>query len=351
MTYQGPGKGRKRRRMAAVFAVIAIGGATGLGVRFAAAADDPAAAPISVAGTLEHRGHPTTVPEDYVRIANAPAARPAPAPGANASRGSFVSRCGRNTEGHRNSANFIVSPGDSNGAHHMHDYVGNVSADGNSTNESLAAAGTTCRLGDRSTYFWPVIRDIRRAGDDADQPGGGLDGNLGTILTPAAVTLQFRGNAQAKVVSMPRFIRVITGDARAVTNGPNAPNARAQWTCSGTRGKVSTTQYPICPREQLVQRISDFPGCWDGANTDSANHRTHTAFADPTTGACPEGTVAIPQLRITLSYRVPPGASYALDTFPEQLRKAVTDHNDFVNVMPDSLMRLAVRCINSGRRC
>ena len=77
MTYQGPGKGRKRRRMAAVFAVLAIGGATGLGVRFAAAADDPAAAPITVAGTLEHRGHPTTVPEDYVRIADAPAARPA----------------------------------------------------------------------------------------------------------------------------------------------------------------------------------------------------------------------------------------------------------------------------------
>ena len=354
MTYQAQRKGRRRRRMAAVFAVVAVGGATTLGIRFAAAAEDPAdpaAAPISVAGTLEHRGHPTTVPADYVRIADAPAAAPPPRPGAEASRGSFVSRCGRNTDGHRNSDNFIVSPGVANGAHHVHDYVGNLSADGNSTDESLAAAGTTCRLGDRSTYFWPVVRDIRRPGPDADHPGGGLDGNLGTILTPADVTLQFRGNAQAKVVGMPRFIRVITGDARAVTNGPDAPNARAQWTCSGTRGKVSTTQYPICPRRQLVQRISDFPGCWDGANTDSANHRTHTAFADPVTGACPAGTVAIPQLRITLSYRVPPGASYALDTFPEQLRKAVTDHNDFVNVMPDSLMRRVVACINSGRRC
>jgi hypothetical protein len=331
--------------------VVAIGGATGLGVRFAAAADDPAATPITVAGTLQHGGHPTTVPEDYVRIADAPDAKPAPAAGADAARGSFVSRCGRNADGHRNSDNFIVSPGVSNGAHHMHDYVGNVSADGNSTDESLAAAGTTCRFGDRSTYFWPVLRDIRRAGDDADQPGGGQDGNLGTIITPASATLQFRGNAQAKVVAMPRFLRIVTGDAKAITNGPNAPNARAQWTCSGTRGKVSSTQYPICPRGQLVQRISDFPGCWDGANTDSTNHRTHTSFADPTTGACPEGTKAIPQLRITLSYQVPPGASYALDTFPEQLRKAVTDHNDFENVMSAALMRFAVSCINSGRRC
>ena len=140
---------------------------------------------------------------------------------------------------------------------------------------------------------------------------------------PSSVSLQFRGNAQAKVVPMPRFLRIITGDAKAVTNGPNAPNARAHWTCSGTTNRFSATQYPLCPRGQLVQRVNDFPGCWNGTDLDSANHRTHTAFADPTTGACPEGFKAIPQLRITLSYRVPAGNSYAVDTFPEQLRKAV----------------------------
>ena len=351
MTYQGPGKGRKRRRMAAVFAVVAIGGATGIGVRFAAAADDPAAAgAITVAGTLQHRGHPSTLPEDYVRIADAPdAGRHPPRPGRVPRQLRLAVRPQRRRppqlrQLHRLPRRLQRRPPH---ARLRGQRVRRRQLD----DESLAAAGTTCRRGDLSTYFWPVVRDIRRAGDDADQPGGGLDGNLGTIITPASVPLQFRGNAQAKVVAMPRFLRVITGDAKAVTNGPNAPNARAQWTCSGTRGKVSSTQYPICPRGQLVQRISDFPGCWDGANIDSTNHRTHTSFADPTTGACAEGTVAIPQLRITLSYRVPRGASYALDTFPEQLRKAVTDHNDFVNVMPDSLMRRAVACINSGRRC
>ena len=80
-----------------------------------------------------------------------------PRPGRNASRGTFTSQCGRNADGaHRNSDNFITSPGVSNAAHHTHDYVGNLSTDGNSTNESLAAAGTTCRFGDKSTYFWPV---------------------------------------------------------------------------------------------------------------------------------------------------------------------------------------------------
>jgi hypothetical protein len=341
--------------MAAIFAVLAVGSAAGVGVRWAAAAESPAAAP-EIQSTLESvdaqgHHHPVTVPEDYVRIADAPAAAPAPRPARGASRGTFTAQCGRNTNGHRNSDNFITSPGVSNGAHHTHDYVGNLSTDGNSTNDSLAAAGTTCRSGDLSTYFWPVVRDIRQAGDDAGAPGGGADGNMGTILTPAQVSIQFLGNAQAKVVAMPRFLRIVTGDAKAVTNGPNDPLARAHWTCSGTRDKASGTQYPICPRGQLVQRVNDFPGCWNGTDLDSANHRTHVAFADPATGACPAGFQAIPQLRITLSYRVAPGASYAVDTFPEQLRKAVTDHNDFEDVMPDRLMARAVGCINRGTRC
>jgi len=84
---------------------------------------------------------------------------------------------------------------------------------------------------------------------------------------------------------------------------------------------------------------------------DSATHRTHVAFPDPATGACPAGTVAIPRLRITLGYRVPPGRSYAIDSFPDQQRRALTDHFDFLNVMSEPLMREAVDCLNTGRTC
>jgi hypothetical protein len=336
--------------MAAVFAIVAIAGAAGIGVRFAAAAEDPTAEATVQASTEPVHEHATTSPEDYVAIADAPAAAPAPPTARTGSRGTFTTPCGRNTNGHHNSDNYITSPGVTNGAHHIHDYVGNLSTDGNSTDESLAAAGTTCRFGDKSAYFWPVLRDIRTAGDDADQPGGGADGNMGTILVPTTVSIQFRGNAQAKVVAMPRFLRIVTGDAKAVTNGPDAPNARAHWTCSGTTDRASTTQYPLCPSGQLVQRVLDFPGCWNGTDLDSTSHRSHTAFADATTGACPEGFKAIPQLRYTLGYRVAPGESFAVDTFPEQLRKAVTDHGDFESLVPDRLMRVIVALINRGVR-
>jgi Flp pilus assembly protein TadG len=341
-------RGSRRRRMLVVFAVVAIGGAAGVGIRLAAAAEDPAATAATVQTSTEPV-HVKPTNEDFVRIQDATAVAPAPRAGRNASRGTFTSQCGRNADGsHRNSDNFITSPGVTNAAHHTHDYVGNTSTDGNATDASLAAAGTTCRFGDKSTYFWPVIRDITTEGADADQPGGGADGNLGKIITPSAVSIQFRGNAQAKVVPMPRFLRIVTGDAKTITNGP--ANSRAHWTCSGTTNRFSATQYVVCPSGQLVQRVHDFAGCWNGTDLDSANHRTHVAFADSTTGACPEGFKAIPQLRITLSYQVPAGNSYAVDSFPEQLRKASTDHDDFTNVMPDRLMRLVAAMINRGVR-
>jgi Domain of unknown function (DUF1996) len=307
--------------------------------------------PVAGSGGQGHALHPGPVAADYVEIGAAPAVRLAPRPRPAASTGSLTSACGRNTNAHRNSDNYIVAPGVANGAHHVHDYVGNTSTDGTSTDDSLAAATTTCQRGDKSVYFWPVLRDIRQAGADADRSGGGLDGNLGRILTPDKVAVDFLGNPQANVQPMPRFLRIVTGDAKAVTNGPDAPNARARWTCSGTPNSASSDRYPLCPAGQLVQRIGEFPSCWNGADTDSDNHRRHVVFPDAATGACPTGTVPIPRLRITLSYRVPPGRSFAIDTFPDQQRKAITDHFDFENLMPESLMGFVVACINTGRVC
>ncbi|MEU9022717.1 DUF1996 domain-containing protein [Actinomadura sp. NPDC048394] len=270
------------------------------------------------------------------------------------SRGTFTSRCGRNQNGHHNSANFIVAPGVENGAHHIHDYVGNLSTDAFSTDGSLSRAGTTCSNGDKSTYYWPVVR-LRSAADSAQNDSSAADLNIGRVLVPATVSIQYRGNARSKVTAMPRFLRAVTGDAKSLTNG--TANARAHWTCTGFTDRVTADKYPICPSGSRVTRVLDFPSCWDGQNTDSANHRAHIVFPDAA-GACPSGTKAVPQLRMTLSYtikvskaQIAKGTLYALDTFPEQLHKPITDHGDFENVMSSRLMRKAVTCINTGRRC
>jgi hypothetical protein len=284
------------------------------------------------------------VASDFIDIRQVNTRAQAPTPGRNASRGTFVSRCGTNANKHNNPDNYIVTPGVPNGAQHTHDYVGNLTTDNTSTDQSLAAGGTTCaNRADKSAYFWPLLRDITNAGANPGQ-----DGNNGTQLRATSAVLQFRGNAQSKVVAMPQFLRIITGNAKSFTQ--NGTNAKAAWGCTGTN-RVTTDKYPLCPRGSQVTRTLDFPSCWDGQNLDSANHRTHVVFPDAATGACPANTKAIPQLRDVLTYRVPSGPNFAVDSFPAELHKPITDHADFENVMSAALMNRVVSCINGGRRC
>ncbi|WMD05016.1 DUF1996 domain-containing protein [Streptomyces sp. FXY-T5] len=292
------------------------------------------------------------VPEDFVDITKvAPNVPARPRSGRNASKGAFKTRCGVNAEGRHNSDNVIVAPGVGNGAHHTHDYVGATGVDAFTTDDTLAAADTTCTNGDRSTYYWPVLRDrggVEQA--DAGKPGGGAEGNIGKILTPTSANLTFVGSPTTKVVAMPRFLRIITGDAKANANG--GANANAAWSCTGFENRVQLKdKYPICPAGSEVVRTERFQSCWDGRNTDSANHRSHVAFADAR-GRCPAGFKAVPQLVQRLTYSGLAGSTaFAVDSFPESLHKPITDHGDFINAMPERLMKQAVSCINSGRRC
>ncbi|MET0237249.1 MAG: DUF1996 domain-containing protein, partial [Kibdelosporangium sp.] len=167
----------------------------------------------------------------------------------------------------------------------------------------------------------------------AEGPNFELAGNVGGIVRPASVTIEYRGNPAGKVVAMPKFLKMITGDAKPTSRGP--ANARATWTCSGFNDRLSSN-YVICPTGSQVMRVHDFPSCWDGRNTDSDNHRAHIAFADSDTGACPTGTKAVPQLRISIAYDLPAdvqqNGQYQLDSFPEENHNPFSDHNDFINV-------------------
>jgi hypothetical protein len=414
-------------------------------------------------------------------------------PGRRASTGTFTVNCGRNENGHFNPDNFIAQPGVKNGAQHLHDYVGNLSTNADSTNESLAAAGTTCANGDKSTYFWPVVRildeeapeeeapveeapeeeapegeapeaitcpdvasqleevpdqalaeveqnleqldtqvdeanqrlvtsageggdafvdnailgplaDKRTAainriltamgrflgnrpelpvdelapcalspeGDanrnldttddgqqdpEAENPPAGEDaenelpGNEGEIQRPTVVDLTFRGSPVGNVRAMPKFLRVLYGDAKPSTNGLG--NTRASFTCSGFEDRL-IDKYPICPEGSSVMRVHDFASCWDGKNTDSANHRTHIVYPDEN-GQCKRGFKAVPQLRISLTYDIPTEVQqqrrYVIDSFPEEEHDPLSDHDDFANVMSQKIMNRVVNCINRDKVC
>ncbi|MGW6493893.1 DUF1996 domain-containing protein, partial [Nonomuraea angiospora] len=285
--------------------------------------------------------------DDYVDIRDVPKAEQ-PQAGENASTGTYASQCGTNRDGHSNTDNLILAPGMSDGAQLRQDYVGNTSTDAFSTNESLAAADTTCRTSDdRSAYFWPTLRV--RGSDDASAAEGDTN-NVGTPVQPTSVKLEYRGNLTSEVTAAPRFLRMISGDARAATDG--AENARPTFTCTGFTDRL-TDKYPICPSGSDLVRVFDMPSCWDGQNLDSADHRTHLVFPDET-GACPGGTEAVPQLRMTLTYDDVPTSGdvpFAVDGFASEQNDPSTDHAGAIGVMSQRLMNTVVRCVNSGKDC
>ncbi|MGW4025868.1 DUF1996 domain-containing protein [Streptomyces sp. NPDC005009] len=296
---------------------------------------------------------------DYVDIESVQPDVTEPKQSENASRGTFTSECGVNENGLFNSDNVIAAPGVGNGAHHFHDYIGNQATNAFSSDEDLAQADTSCAdQGDKSSYYWPVLRLQNGTQEqDAESPGGGIEGNVGEIVTPKEVTLTFEGNPQGEVTAMPRLLRIITGDAKSFVNGP--ANANASWSCTGFEDRQLTDKYPLCPQGSDVVRSFDFQSCWDGRNIDSANHRTHMAFADEA-GNCPSGFKPVPQLVQRIVYDVDAPSLddggrttplFAVDSFPEQLHKPITDHGDFINVFDEDLMNEVVACINEGRTC
>jgi hypothetical protein len=277
----------------------------------------------------------------------------------NASTGTFTTRCGVNANKNFNTDTVIVAPGVTNGAHHTHDSVGNQKINAFSSNDTFLQGGTSCQnKNDLSSYYWPVVRvqDGSQAFDQ-DADGGGKEGNVGRILKPLQAQIKYVGSPTGKVVAMPQFLRIITGDAKTTTNG--LANANAHWSCTGFENKVQLPEhYPMCPEGSRMVRTFAFQSCWDGQNIDSANHRTHVDFADAN-GNCKNGFKRIPQLTMRLVYDVPRPTiengvvtnAYAVDGFPEQLHKAHTDHDDFINITKNGLANKIANCINSGRNC
>ena len=218
-------------------------------------------------------------------------------------RGTFTTSCGVNANGLFNSDNVIVAPGVTNGAHHFHDYVGNQANNAFATDDDLARGRHQLPEPGRQ-----VLLLLARAAPAERHPGAGRgparrrhEGNAGEIVTPKQVTLTFVGNPRGKVTAMPRLLRIITGDAKAFVNG--TANANASWSCTGFEDRQLKDKYPLCPEGSDVVRTFKFQSCWDGQNIDSANHRTHVAFADAD-GNCPNGFQAIPQLVQRIVYDV-----------------------------------------------
>jgi hypothetical protein len=281
--------------------------------------------------------------DQYVDISDVDAGDPGE--GGEFKRGSYSVDCG--VSDHNNSDNYMAAPGKRNGAQHVHDYVGNTSTNANSDDESLDEAQTSCGNGDRSTFFWPVLRNLNGTGPDVGEDGGSVDGNVGSILQPQSARLTFHGHGDQPVVALPHHLMMIMGNAKA--GAQNGDNVNAKYTCTGQESRI-TTKYPICGSGSQLVRILDYPSCWNGEDLESANFRDHMAFPDER-GNCSDGFEPIPALRITLTYDQPQGRAFSIDSFPNEQHAPNTDHSDFENFSSPESATAGAACINAGRTC
>jgi len=240
---------------------------------------------------------------------------------------------------HQRSDDPIVHPGHP-GDSHMHSFYGNTTTKASSTTRSLMAANSSCgrnmQTSDHSAYWVPALYKNNSDGTqtlvrDRDQlmfiyyvRAGGPDG--------------------PKVKPFPPGLRMIAGSDDATS--AQSPKV-LEWTCGGggpTSGKIPTCSDP----DQAIHASLGFPSCWDGLHLDSANHKSHMAYAGDH-GTCPRShPVSLPKIAYEIDYPgITGGPSYALASGGRY-----SMHGDFFAAWDNRVQNALVsECLNDARNC
>lgn len=233
----------------------------------------------------------------------------------------------------------IVYPG-LPGRSHLHQFFGNDTADAYSTYASLRQSGnSTCMSPvNRSAYWVPAL----------------LNGK-GQVVRPDYVTIYYKRRPksdpvvsdpshpqyQGKAVALPNGLRFIFG--RDILNLQDASTGHLDFVCDGpvsftpNEWKNLEDAQRGCPSGNRIGARLSAPDCWDGKNLDSADHRSHVAYASYGSWGylkCPvTHPYVIPTFTMGIWYSQAPGEVYSfvsddLDTSPTH-KRGDTFHADF----------------------
>src|SRR5215216_97922 len=226
----------------------------------------------------------------------------------------FISLC---RFSHRKPDDPIVFPGQP-GLSHDHTFFGATATDAYSTPPALLGQRSTCsRTADTAAYWAPTLVVN-------DKPVAALD-----------AAAYYRRTTIDRVKPFPANFVMIGGDANA--RAPQSTNV-VFWNCSLEANNVSTG-IPNCGDRSLRLHVV-FPECWDGTRLDSADHKSHMAYAS--NGACPAShPVAVPQLVLNIRYPVSGAGRVEVASMGE-----FSGHADFVNAWDQpALNRLVEYCL------
>jgi len=217
------------------------------------------------------------------------------------------------------------------GAAHQHEFFANTTTNAFSTVASLTGKPTTCsRSGDTAAYWVPSVL------------------NNGRRVQPDRVIAYYRTTGIRDIRSVepfPRGLQMIAGSSSATAANPQ-PTRIVNWACGD--GVAGTAKPPTsCPKNQALRLRIEFPNCWNGRSLDSADHKSHMAYAR--SGGCPAThPVAVPSLSLNFRYKI----SGSLSGVTLASGGVHSGHADFFNSWNQSVLTQLVNdCLNAGRVC
>ena len=227
----------------------------------------------------------------------------------------FNLACGFSHQNNDDPIRFPEQPGRS----HNHTYIGNRSVHAFTTPATLRQRGeSTCEVeADRSTYWVPTLYDGTRP-----------------VVPYAGVVYYVRLTPQ-RVSAFPADLKMVAGSP--TTKRAQKTNV-ASWGCGGIGTSRRSATVEACGRDDMLELRVRFPDCWNGRTSDSANHKSHMAYA--VAGRCPSShPVAVPTLLVVLLYPpVPKTAVLASGRFAA--------HADFMNGWDMDALRTLVAGLN-----
>ena len=233
----------------------------------------------------------------------------------------------------------ILYPGQF-GASHMHTFFGNKSTNAASTLASLKATTSSCGrdmgTSDRSAYWVPSLMKKN------------ADGTSSIVGSQQLSQIYYRragGGRGPGVYPFPPGLRMIAGSAKATSD---QSSSIVSWSC-GRGGPESPHMFRCAGGSSAPMVVSlGFPSCWDGVHLDSADHKSHMAYA-ASNGACPAShPVSLPELNIEVEYvNLGGGPEYFLAS-----GGIYSFHGDFFNAWDNRVQNaLVATCLNGAREC
>ncbi|MXO60716.1 DUF1996 domain-containing protein [Altererythrobacter salegens] len=231
----------------------------------------------------------------------------------------------------------------------MHLFFGNLSANANSTYESLRTSGeSTCTNElNRSAYWMPALLDGR-----------------GNVIRPnyAAIYYKRRPSSDPWFKTngniprdLPRGLRYVFGnpDAEALVHFKCVNG----WKVIGTPGTMTHALQQCAAGQKLLVSISS-PKCWDGKNLDSPDHRSHMAYMQRNGGQtfCPDThPFVLPMFTLTAEFSIELGDVPGLWRFSSDMPGAEPGssfHSDWFGAWEDSILdRWHRGCIDKMLNC